>query len=204
LKYIPPRIRALLARESPQAILICRCRARQVATVGWDRETDRFTVGQWLKGQLEARQADVTSDGRHWIYCGYDPRRHRANERWTAIARTPYLKALALSYSSGPGGPNAGGGVFIDNQTYFPRPPIVTLEPQSDSFDFKTGAQPPLEKNERLDEFCRRRNGWYKEKRPRLYASTEEQVKREEATRNLNRSCAEFCPTGQRLTCPRC
>ncbi len=199
-KYKPPRTRALLARESPQAILICRCRARQVATVGWDRETDRFTIGQWLKGQLEARQADISPDGQHWIYSGYDPRRHRANERWTAIARTPYLKALALKFSTGPGGPNAGGGVFLDNRTYHPRPcPVLSLETQSDSVDFKMGPEPPLEKHERLEDLCRRRNGWDKEVRPRQYASAEEQKKWEETSRRVESSLRRTLPEGSTI-----
>lgn len=107
----------MLARESPQAILLCVPRAKEVVSVGWDRATDTFTIGQWLKGRV--RFGDISPDGAHWIYYGYDPRTIRTggdwrNEGWTALARTPYLKALALFRSEGPG----GGGHFEDARTF--------------------------------------------------------------------------------------
>jgi hypothetical protein len=90
-RQVPPRIHVLLARESPQGVLICRHRSKQMVTVGWNRSTDEFTLGQWLYGRIEGTHADIAPDGKHWIYGVLDPRRSRVlgdrkRAAWTAIA----------------------------------------------------------------------------------------------------------------------
>lgn len=107
----------MFARESPRAMLLCVPRSKEVVSVGWDRATDTFTIGQWLNGRI--RFGDISPDGEHWIYFGYDPRHVRTGgdwrkEGWTALARTPYLKALALYRYDGPG----GGGHFNDARSF--------------------------------------------------------------------------------------
>jgi hypothetical protein len=135
-----------------------------MATVGWDRLTDRFTMGQWMKGRIETSQADISPDGRHWIYSGYRPSRN-SPERWTAIAKVPYLKALSLAFCAGPGGPHGGGGVFLDNRTYY-ADGADTLQPQVHGSDFDGSVAPALERGEGFYSFRLRRDGWRSELRP--------------------------------------
>jgi hypothetical protein len=47
-----------------------------VCTVGWNRKTDEFQLGQWLRGRIYERRADLSPDGRHLIYFARGGRRH--------------------------------------------------------------------------------------------------------------------------------
>lgn len=107
-----------MAREASSAVVIRRGPSKQVGLFGWDRKTDTITPGQWLKGHIYERGSDVSPDGRHMIYFamnGYwrDP---VSKGSWTAISRTPYLKALTFV----PWGDCwNGGGLFLDNNRYW-------------------------------------------------------------------------------------
>ncbi|HSH03868.1 MAG TPA: hypothetical protein VLL52_15235 [Anaerolineae bacterium] len=124
---IPPRIHILLASQSDRALVIRRGPSKQVATILWQRDTDTFRLGQWLKGRLYARRADISPDGQYFIYFAMNGRWHtRSPGSWTAISRVPYLKALAFFPQNHSW---YGGGLFLDNQHYWlhagynPRPP---------------------------------------------------------------------------------
>jgi hypothetical protein len=108
----------LLARSAPVAVVFRRGPARSVCTLRWDRRTDTFTAGQWLKGRIYERRADLAPDGKHLIYFAMDGRWHRREARgsWTAVSRAPYLKALAL-YPKGDCW--HGGGLFTGDATYW-------------------------------------------------------------------------------------
>jgi len=111
----PPRVHILIARDSPQALVIRRGPAKRTCILGWDRSRNTFTVGQWLKGRIYERRSDISPDGKHWIYFAMNGKWSSETEGcWTAIARTPYLKALDLA---GQNSTYGGGGLFIDNQT---------------------------------------------------------------------------------------
>ena len=97
----PARLHVILGREAPLAVVIRRGPAKQVCTILWNRSTDEFTLGQWLKGRLYADRCDLSPDGRYFIYFAYDGRPHREHgPAWTAVSRAPWLKAIAL-YSKG-------------------------------------------------------------------------------------------------------
>jgi hypothetical protein len=107
----------ILAREAPLAVVIRRGPAKQVCTVLWNRRTDEFTLGQWLKGRIYEDRCDLSPDGRHFIYFAYDGRTHREHgPAWTAVSRAPWLKAIAL-YSKG--STWGGGGLFTGARTYW-------------------------------------------------------------------------------------
>ena len=114
----PPRLHALLAAEAPLGVVFRRGPSKQVATFLWDRRTDRFTLGQWLKGRLYERRADLSPDGRHLLYLAMRGDRWRSETRgsWTAVSRAPFLKALDL-YAKG--GTWNGGGLFTSNRAYW-------------------------------------------------------------------------------------
>ncbi len=113
----PPRVFGLLAREAPLVVLIRRGPARQVLLLAWNLDTDRISPGQWLKGRLYERRADLSPDGRHLIYFAMDGRwQGPLGGAWTAISRPPWLTALHLW----PWGHCwNGGGLFLDNARYW-------------------------------------------------------------------------------------
>ncbi len=87
------------------------------ATFLWNRQTDTFTLGQWLKGRIYPKRSDLSPDGRHLIYLAADYQGSRdAGPSWTAVSRAPYLKALDL-YANHDAW--QGGGLFVDDQTYW-------------------------------------------------------------------------------------
>jgi hypothetical protein len=116
-RRFPARLHVLLARRAPVGLVIRRGPSKQVATIGWDRRRDRFTLGQWMKGRIYERRADLSPDGRHVIYFAMNGHwRAEARGAWTAIARAPYLKALSLFPK---GDCWHGGGLFTSDRGYW-------------------------------------------------------------------------------------
>lgn len=113
----PARLHVLLAREAPVGVVFRRGPSKHVGTWLWDRRSDEFHPGQWLKGRISARRADLSPDGRHLIYFALNgKRRGEAKGSWTAVSRAPYLKALAL-YAKGDAW--HGGGLFTGPGRYW-------------------------------------------------------------------------------------
>ena len=111
------RVHILLARDAALGVVIRRGPSKQVATIGWNRDTDQFTIGQWLKGRIYERRSDLSPDGKHLIYFAMNGKWHsEAKGSWTAISRAPYLKAIGLWAK---GDCWHGGGVFIDDAKYW-------------------------------------------------------------------------------------
>ena len=116
-KLPPPRIHALLARNSSAAVVIRRGPSRNVAVIGWDRETDRFQVGQWLHGRIYERRCDVSPDGQHLLYFAMNGKwQSEVLGSWTAVSKAPYIKALGLWPK---GDCWNGGGLFISNDKFW-------------------------------------------------------------------------------------
>lgn len=113
----PPRLHALLARESQLAVVIRRGPSRKTCTFLWDRESDTFTLGQWLRdGKIYERRSDISPDGKFLLYFAANYRwESETGGSWTAISRTPYLKAIDL-YAKGDCW--EGGGLFSSNSSY--------------------------------------------------------------------------------------
>jgi hypothetical protein len=116
-RVFPARLHVLLASEAPAAVVFRRGPAQSVCTVGWNRETDQFELGQWLRGRIYERRADLSPDGRHLIYFARGGRRHvETKGSWTAISRAPWLHAVTLY---GKGDCWQGGGLFTSNRKYW-------------------------------------------------------------------------------------
>ena len=116
-KTIPPRLHALLARDSRAAVIIRRGPSRKVAIIGWDREKDTFQMGQWLNGRIYERRCDLSPDGRHLVYFAMNGRwQSEVLGSWTAVSKAPYLKALSLWPK---GDCWNGGGLFISNDKFW-------------------------------------------------------------------------------------
>jgi hypothetical protein len=113
----PARIHVLMARESPLAVVLRKGPANAVCSILWDRSTDTFTLGQWMRGRIYERRADLSADGRYMLYFARGGRVNSPTKgSWTAISRAPWLKAIVLH---GKGDCWLGGGLFTSPRQYW-------------------------------------------------------------------------------------
>ena len=113
----PARLHVIFARSGDSAVVFRRGPSKQVATFLWDRRKDAFKLGQWLKGRIYERRSDLSPDGRHMIYFAMNGKwRSATRGSWTAVSRTPYLKALDLFAK---GDCWEGGGLFLSEGRYW-------------------------------------------------------------------------------------
>ncbi|MGK7947041.1 MAG: hypothetical protein AB4058_21490 [Microcystaceae cyanobacterium] len=116
-KPFPARLHVLIARHSDKAIIIRRGPSKQTCIIGWDRTSNSYEVSQWLKGRIYERRSDISPYGQYWIYFALNGKwTSDVRGSWTAIARTPWLKAITLWAK---GDAWYGGGLFLDDQTYW-------------------------------------------------------------------------------------
>jgi hypothetical protein len=112
-----PRIHVLLASAAPIGLVIRRGPSKCVATLLWNRDTDEFQLGQWLKGRIYERRSDLSPDGKYFLYFAMNGKwQTEARGSWTAISRAPYLKALALFPK---GDCWNGGGLWTGSRMYW-------------------------------------------------------------------------------------
>ena len=113
----PARLHPILARNGTDAVVFRRGPSKAVCAVHWDLRKDEFTPGQWLKGRIYERRADLSPDGKYMIYFAMNGKwDSETGGSWTAISRTPYLKALELH---GKGDCWQGGGLFTGARKYW-------------------------------------------------------------------------------------
>jgi hypothetical protein len=103
---VPPRLHVLTARDCAQAVVLRRGPAGRTATVGWNRQDDSFTPGQWLKGRIYEHRSDLSPDGRHLVVFAGKGGTHW----WTAVSRAPWLAAIAFLPQDSTW---CGGGAFV-------------------------------------------------------------------------------------------
>lgn len=105
-----------LAARAPVGLLLRRGPTAWAQLVAWDRTTDRFTPGQWLRARVYERRCDLSPDGRLFVYIaarhGGRVAEPAIGEAWTAVSRPPWFTALALWPNLGSW---YGGGVFRDD-----------------------------------------------------------------------------------------
>jgi hypothetical protein len=113
----PARLHVLLARDAKVGLVIRRGPSKSVCTVLWDRQRDRFKLGQWMRGRIYERRCDLSPDGKHFIYFAMNGRWNSETKgSWTAISRVPHLKAISLFAK---GDCWNGGGLFLSNQEFW-------------------------------------------------------------------------------------
>ena len=111
------RVHILLAREAPFGVVVRRGPSKQVCTLMWDRRTDQFQVGQWLKGRIYERRCDLSPDGKYMLYFAMNGKwKSETKGSWSAISRAPYLKAVAIFPK---GDCWHGGGLFTGKTSYW-------------------------------------------------------------------------------------
>ena len=113
----PARLHAVFAANKPTAVVFRRGPSNQVCTLLWNRKDDTFTLGQWLKGRIYERRADLSPDGKYMIYFAMNGKWDSETKgSWTAVSKAPWLKALVLY---GKGDCWEGGGLFLSKNTYW-------------------------------------------------------------------------------------
>jgi len=100
-----PRLHVITARNDSAALVLRRGPSNVVASVGWDRASQVFQTGQWLKGRIYEHRSDLSPDGRHLIYFAGKGGTHW----WTAVSRAPFLRAIVFMPQSSTW---FGGGAF--------------------------------------------------------------------------------------------
>lgn len=111
------RLHVLLSRTARTGVVIRRGPSKVMCTVGWNRADDTFAMGQWLRGRIYERRADLSPDGKHLIYFAMNGRwKSETRGAWTAVSRAPYLKALVLLAK---GDCWNGGGLFTRDRSYW-------------------------------------------------------------------------------------
>lgn len=113
----PARIHVLLASKARVGLVIRRGPSKSVATLLWDLETDRFKLGQWLRGRIYERRSDLSPDGKYFLYFAMNGRWNgEAGGSWSAISKAPYLKAISFFPK---GDCWFGGGLFTGERTFW-------------------------------------------------------------------------------------
>ncbi len=88
-----------------------------MCTIGWNRKTDTFEVGQWMRGRIYEKRCDLSPDGKHFIYFAMNGKwSTKVKGSWTAISRAPFLKATGLWAN---GSCWNGGGLFMSNSEFW-------------------------------------------------------------------------------------
>jgi hypothetical protein len=113
MKPMPRSVRlyAILARESPVAVVFRRGPSNSVLLIKWNTANDTFEQGQWLRGRIYERRCDLSPDGDLLLY--FAANYGSPLRSWSAISRPPFLKALALW----PKGDGWGGGGHFESRT---------------------------------------------------------------------------------------
>lgn len=116
-KKFPARLHVLLASRAPVGVVIRRGPSKTVCSILWNRATDTFQLGQWMRGRIYERRADISPDGKRMIYFAMNGKwTSEVKGSWTAISRVPWLKATTLW---GKGDCWNGGGLFTSNKSYW-------------------------------------------------------------------------------------
>lgn len=109
-----PQVRLHLfhARDAMTSVILRQGPTRLWRMILWDRETDTFQDGQWLKLKVYPERCDLSPDGRHFLYFTLDGQWSQPTKGcYTVICRPPYFTALRLYPQGDTWG---GGGYFID------------------------------------------------------------------------------------------
>ena len=113
-----PRIHVLTATQADTAVVLRRGPTDVVASIGWNRRTDEFEMGQWVRGRMYEHRADLSPDGRHMVFFVY---RGGQNRGVTVVSRAPWLRAIAAYPQShtwhGGGAFTEAGRVFLNGSS---------------------------------------------------------------------------------------
>jgi hypothetical protein len=94
--------------------------AKSVCILLWNRKTDKFTLGQWMRARIDTESCDLSPNGDHFLYTAAKYALFRPSKyvevgqsvAWTVVSRSPYLKAVAY-YPQ-----HRAGGWFLNQHEY--------------------------------------------------------------------------------------
>jgi hypothetical protein len=135
-------LHGILATRSPTAILIKRGPGKQIATIGWNRRNDSFSLGQWLRKLVDHRDCDLSPDGEHFLYYVNDQSWSRENHVYRAISRAPWLKALTF-WGSSPREFGPGTGLFFQTADGVTRLKALDRKPDWDALGIEVAGDFP-------------------------------------------------------------
>lgn len=100
----PARIKLLVAKEAPIAVVLRRKPSRVFHILKWNTETDEIQPGSWFQGRIWDEYSDVSFDGSHMVYIAMGS----GGQIWTGVCKPPYLHTivdvkLSTTYHEGPG-----------------------------------------------------------------------------------------------------
>ena len=129
------RLFAILARDASTAVIFRRGPSTHVLMIKWHLKTDKFEIGQWLKGRLYERRSDLSPSGELLIYFG--AKYGSPLRSWTAISKPPFFTALAFW----PNGSGWGGGGLFETEHSVKLDHFNSHSAVADGFSLKCGMQ---------------------------------------------------------------
>ena len=123
------RLFVIMARQGRVAAIFRHDVKNLTRMIRWDLESDSFQPGQWFKGTVFDRFADLSPQGDYLIYYAAKPGRELTPPAWTAVSRPPYFTALAMWPQTQVG---AGGGLFDADRA-------IRLNHRADEMDLAKG-----------------------------------------------------------------
>lgn len=96
--HVSPRLFVIFAKEADEAVVFARGPSAWFHVIRWDTRRDSFESGAWIRGKIYPERCDLSPDGKLLLYFVYQGRRRGTTytPAWTAVSRSPWLKALAL------------------------------------------------------------------------------------------------------------
>ncbi len=107
------RLYGIQARDGRSVVVFRRGPSKRVLVLRWWLDGDVVEPGQWFKGRIYERRADLSPDGELLAY--FAAKYAGPHGTWTAISRPPFLTALAFWPKGDAWG---GGGLFHDIRTF--------------------------------------------------------------------------------------
>ncbi len=100
------RLHLFFATENASAVILLRKAKKLYRLIAWDRDTDKFIYGQWLKKEMYPDACALSPDGQHFLFTVVSQHPDAAAfPSFTAISTPPYFTAHMLflnTYGYGP------------------------------------------------------------------------------------------------------
>ena len=110
------RLYLFFATENDRAVILRQGPSKQFRMILWNRDTDTFEDGQWIRKKVYTERCALSPDGEHFIFFALDGNWNGVAEgTFTGLSRPPYWTALSVF----PCGDTWGGGGFFLDSTYY-------------------------------------------------------------------------------------
>ncbi len=111
------RLHLFFASDNDTAVILRQGPSEVFRLILWNRSSDTFEDGQWLKQKVYVDRCDLSPDGKHFIYFTLNGDWSGESEgAYTVLSRPPWFTALALFPEGSTWG---GGGRFFSNTEFY-------------------------------------------------------------------------------------